>query len=94
MRECDFCACAIQDLSELTMEEPENKCLLTVNGIEKQKARNPPFTKPGRTSCCYYASLSCTVQPGYLPLLTLPSTNEDSSVIGNKDLLAWKQDGQ
>lgn len=30
MRECDFCACAIQDLSELTMEEPENKCLLTV----------------------------------------------------------------
>lgn len=30
VRECDFCACAIQDLSELTMEEPENKYLLTV----------------------------------------------------------------
>lgn len=33
------------------------------------------------------------MQPEYLPLLTLPSTNEDSSVIGNKDLLTWKQDG-
>ena len=34
------------------------------------------------------------MQPEYLPLLTLPGTNEDSSVIGNKDLLTWKQDGQ
>ena len=34
------------------------------------------------------------MQPEYLPLLKLPSTNEDSSVIENKDLLTWKQDGQ